>query len=257
MTLATQNSAYTQEQVQIWLRGLLTVAWADGTFDNEEKAIIHAMVESEFAPAIEFESLDPVEPSQLLLLELSPAAAQNFLRMAVMVALADGTYSEAESDQILAFAEVLSPDEESLATLRSTLSKLVAAQTIDAETNAETMAERAPARAATSEDASSTGASSSLHPPENKENHGVDPLKPAREWLDQLSVEDPRLAKFVCKLVPSQCPFERDVKVFGHKIVHIPPMCKINPLYEQLVGLRFRALSYLADDVGEDVSAYL
>jgi hypothetical protein len=33
-------------------------------------------------------------------------------------------------------------------------------------------------------------------------------------------------------------------------------LCKLNPLYEQLVGLRFRALSYLADDCGEDVSQY-
>jgi hypothetical protein len=57
-------------------------------------------------------------------------------------------------------------------------------------------------------------------------------------------------------MIPAQCPFERDVKLFGHKIVHIPPLCKLNPIYEQLVGLRFRALSYLADDCGEDVSPY-
>ena len=31
----------------------------------------------------------------------------------------------------------------------------------------------------------------------------------------------------------------------------------LNPLYEQLVGLRFRALSYLADDCDEDVSEYI
>ncbi|MFM7714540.1 MAG: Mo-dependent nitrogenase C-terminal domain-containing protein, partial [Microcystis sp.] len=28
-------------------------------------------------------------------------------------------------------------------------------------------------------------------------------------------------------------------------------------LYEQLVGLRFRALSYLADDCQEDISEYI
>jgi hypothetical protein len=37
--------------------------------------------------------------------------------------------------------------------------------------------------------------------------------------------------------------------------MHIPAMCEINPLYDQLVGLRFRSLSYLADK-GEDVSKY-
>jgi hypothetical protein len=61
----------------------------------------------------------------------------------------------------------------------------------------------------------------------------------------------------LCKMIPSQCPFERDVTLFGRKIVHIPPLCKINPLYEQMVGLRFRALSYLADDCGEDVTPYI
>lgn len=241
MTSALQNSTYTQSQIQIWLRGLLTVAWSDGHFDDEEKSIIHTMVESEFAPNIDFESLEPVEPAALVELELSDAAAQNFLRMAVMVALADGTYSESENEQIIAFAEAIAPDPKTLETLRSTLSKLTAAQLHDDP----------------EEPTEAVGAASPLHPPADKGHSKLDPLKPAREWLDQLSVEDPRLARFVCKLVPSQCPFERDVKVFGHKLVHIPPMCKINPLYEQLVGLRFRALSYLADDVGEDVTPYL
>jgi hypothetical protein len=58
-------------------------------------------------------------------------------------------------------------------------------------------------------------------------------------------------------MIPAQCPFERDVKLFGDKVVHIPAMCKLNPLYNQLVGLRFRALSYLADEKGEDISAYI
>ncbi len=81
-------------------------------------------------------------------------------------------------------------------------------------------------------------------------------LNPAREWLDHLEIHDPRLARFLCKIIPPQCPFERDIHLFGHKVAHIPPLCKINPLYEQLVGLRFRALSYLADDCGEDISSY-
>jgi hypothetical protein len=33
-------------------------------------------------------------------------------------------------------------------------------------------------------------------------------------------------------------------------------MCKLNPFYEQLVGLRFKALCYLADVCGEDIAAY-
>ncbi|WP_333281761.1 MULTISPECIES: Mo-dependent nitrogenase C-terminal domain-containing protein [unclassified Microcoleus] len=42
----------------------------------------------------------------------------------------------------------------------------------------------------------------------------------------------------------------------GHHLFHIPPMCKLNPLYEELVGLRFRSLSFLADVCGEDVTPY-
>lgn len=82
-------------------------------------------------------------------------------------------------------------------------------------------------------------------------------MQPLKHWLDQLDIHDPEVARFLCKMIPSQCPFERDVTLFGRKVVHIPPLCKLNPLYEQLVGLRFRALSYLADDCQEDVSSLI
>ncbi|MEO0768021.1 MAG: Mo-dependent nitrogenase C-terminal domain-containing protein [Cyanobacteria bacterium J06649_4] len=85
----------------------------------------------------------------------------------------------------------------------------------------------------------------------------LDVLKPLRTWIEGIPVENEKTAHRIVSLIPADCPFERDVKVFRRTIAHIPPMCKINPLYEQLVGLRFRALSYLADDVGEDVTPYL
>jgi hypothetical protein len=84
----------------------------------------------------------------------------------------------------------------------------------------------------------------------------TDVLKPVRLWLDNIEVRSPKFARSICKLVPAQCPFERDVKAFGRILFHIPPMCKLNPLYEQVVALRFRALCYLADDCGEDISPY-
>jgi hypothetical protein len=83
-----------------------------------------------------------------------------------------------------------------------------------------------------------------------------DPLKPVRRWLDAIDIHSPRAAHLLCHLIPAQCPFERNVYFWGRKVVHIPPLCKLNPLYDQLVGLRFRALSYLADECGEDISAY-
>ncbi|MHC0064589.1 Mo-dependent nitrogenase C-terminal domain-containing protein [Nostoc sp. UIC 10890] len=83
-----------------------------------------------------------------------------------------------------------------------------------------------------------------------------DILQPLRQRVENIQVRDRQLAHRLCKLIPSQCPFERDVKVFGKTLFHIPPMCKLNPLYEEVVGLRFRALCYLADECGEDVSQY-
>jgi hypothetical protein len=85
--------------------------------------------------------------------------------------------------------------------------------------------------------------------------HG-DPLQLIREWLEGIEIHDPKLAHFLCKTIPAQCPFERDIILFGRKLFHIPPMCKLNPFYEQVVGLRFKALCYLADECGEDVTAY-
>jgi Mo-dependent nitrogenase C-terminus len=78
-------------------------------------------------------------------------------------------------------------------------------------------------------------------------------LNPLRQWLDNLKIDDPQLARLICKLIPAQCPFERDVLLFGRKIAHIPPLCKINPLYEQFAGLRFRSLCYLVDICGEAI----
>jgi hypothetical protein len=84
-----------------------------------------------------------------------------------------------------------------------------------------------------------------------------DVLKPLRRFLDGFTIAKPKTARRLAKLIPAQCPFERDIKFFGHKVGHIPPLCKLNPLYEELVGLRFRALCYLADECGEDISGLI
>lgn len=97
-----------------------------------------------------------------------------------------------------------------------------------------------------SQSASSTGPNSTR----------FDLLRPLRNWLDQVEIHEPKLAHRLCRLIPSQCPFERDISLFGHTLFHIPPLCKLNPLYNELVGLRFRALCYLADTCGEDVALY-
>lgn len=82
----------------------------------------------------------------------------------------------------------------------------------------------------------------------------IDLLRPVRRWIDSIELHDRELANQVCKLIPSQCPLERDVKLFGRILFHIPPLCKLNPLYEELVGLRFRALCYLACETSQEAT---
>lgn len=94
-----------------------------------------------------------------------------------------------------------------------------------------------------------------IHPVGGKQPK-FDFLQPLRQWLDNLEIQNRKLAKLIAKHIPAQCPFERDIMLFGRKIGHIPPMCKLNPLYDQFVGLRFRALCYLVDQCGEDIQSY-
>ena len=82
------------------------------------------------------------------------------------------------------------------------------------------------------------------------------PLNLAKHWLEAIEIHNPNLARFLCQIIPAQCPFERDIKLLERTVVHIPPLCKLNPFYEQLVSLRFRSLSYLADECGEDITRY-
>lgn len=88
---------------------------------------------------------------------------------------------------------------------------------------------------------------------ENKKS--IDLLKPVKRRIENIPVKNPTRAHRIVSLIPADCPFERDIKVFGRVVGHIPPMCKINPLYEPLVMLRFKALCYLVDECGEDIAA--
>jgi len=82
------------------------------------------------------------------------------------------------------------------------------------------------------------------------------PLNPIRQWLESLEIRNPQVARSLCKLIPARCPFEREIKFLDRTIVRIPPLCKLNPFYEQIVYIRFKSLTYLADQCGEDVTLY-
>ncbi|BAY89569.1 MULTISPECIES: Mo-dependent nitrogenase C-terminal domain-containing protein [unclassified Tolypothrix] len=81
-------------------------------------------------------------------------------------------------------------------------------------------------------------------------------LNHIRYQIDGIEIHNSHLAKLLCTIIPSHCPFEKTVKVLGHTLFQIPPLCKINPFYEEVVGLRFKCLSYLVDECGEDVTKY-
>ena len=228
--MTTTKSAYSDRQIAAWLRGLYSVALADGHYDPEEQELI-AQLTQDLAKIDAVSSLETITPEELAeSLGKDPDTAENFLRTAVLVAVADGVYSTPEYELLYKFSEALELEVEALKSLESTLYK--------------------------PEQAETSGAVTPLTPPPEK-SKGVDVLYPVKEWLEGMEVKDPRLAKFVCKVIPPQCPFERDINLFGRKIAHIPPLCKLNPLYEQFTMLRFRSLSYLADECGEDVTEYV
>ncbi|MDX2228435.1 MAG: Mo-dependent nitrogenase C-terminal domain-containing protein [Leptolyngbyaceae cyanobacterium bins.349] len=242
MSDVIQSSA-TTEQTTIWVRSLIALAWADGHFDPIEQEIITELLHENLTEAEKVTALEPIADADLArVLGRDAHLAENFLRTAVMVALADGDYSEKEDALLMHYCQVLNQKPEAIQVLRHTFQSLAAAQP-GADDLPGTMA-------------------SPLTPPaldgqQLVDGQHPDVLHPVREWLDTMEVQDPKVARMLCKLIPSQCPFERDITLFGRQLVHIPPLCKINPLYEQLVGLRFRALSYLADDCGEDVTPYI
>ena len=64
--------------------------------------------------------------------------------------------------------------------------------------------------------------------------------------LDAIQIRTAWQATWICRLIPSHCPFERDIRL-GNRTIHIPSFCQINPVYEQLIALRMRAATYLAE----------
>ncbi|GBO56268.1 tellurite resistance protein [Pseudanabaena sp. lw0831] len=210
------HTAYTQEQISAWFRGLMSIALADNEYSEQERILFDQISHSEeWGEEVTISNFEPISAQDLAdALGSDRKVGENFLRMAVMMALADGKYTDTEDCIIQEFCKALNQEIKPINDLRQKLE------------------------------------SSSHH-----EEHHPNLLEPVKEWLDHMDIHDSRLANLICKVVPAQCPFERDVVLFGRKIMHIPAMCEINPLYDQLVGLRFRSLSYLADK-GEDVSKY-
>ncbi len=52
------------------------------------------------------------------------------------------------------------------------------------------------------------------------------------------------LAQTYCSLIPASCPFNRSITLFNRTYT-IPPLCSINPYFDQIMNLRFKCLVYL------------
>ena len=188
---------------RLWLAALHQLALADGHLAPEERRLLEDAVAQEL-PGTSLETLHhPGDGALRHRLGCGTPEAEQFLRSAVVVALADGTLGEAELTLLRHWSELLQVGQAVLADLH-------AEETV------------------------------------NDDPHAT--LARLRDWLDAQAPSDPAVARLLVKLIPAQCPFERDVMVLGRRIVHIPPMCRINPLYEQLMALRFRCLCLLAGE---------
>jgi len=67
--------------------------------------------------------------------------------------------------------------------------------------------------------------------------------RPVRSWLNHLEIRSTRVAKLF-SYIPTRCPFERKISI-GKFIFKIPALCHLNPVYEEIMELRYRALMFL------------
>ncbi len=47
----------------------------------------------------------------------------------------------------------------------------------------------------------------------NQTIFGSDLVGLVRQWLESIKIDNPKVARFLCKMIPAQCPFERKIKL--------------------------------------------
>ncbi len=83
----------------------------------------------------------------------------------------------------------------------------------------------------------------------------ISPFTYIKNKLESWEIKEKKVAQKIVIFIPSQCPFARDIYWGDRKILTIPPLCKINPFYEDLMMLRFKALCFLSE-IGDDITPY-
>lgn len=61
--------------------------------------------------------------------------------------------------------------------------------------------------------------------------------------IETFEVCHPKVAQLLSK-IPASCPFSREIRLLGYTF-QIPSLCHLNPFYDSLMLLRFRALTFL------------
>jgi Mo-dependent nitrogenase C-terminus len=82
-------------------------------------------------------------------------------------------------------------------------------------------------------------------------------FSPVFTILKHKAEKDSYIAQQIAQAIPSQCPFARTVHLPFGKQLYIPPLCKLNPLYELFAELRFNALCSLANTHNVDISSFI
>ncbi len=200
---------------RLWLAALHQLAMADGDFSASEQRLLADELTRQL-PGLSLDDLHhPGAAALAHRFGVGTPLAEEFLRSAVLVALADGHLSPIELERLRHWSDALQVGQKVIDELESAPPSHDGNVAVRCDTD--------------------------RHP---------DLLDGVRRWLDGIEPSDPEVARFLVRLIPAQCPFERDVKLFGWKVVHIPPMCKINPLFDQLMALRFRCLCRLEESGG-------
>ncbi|MGL5804521.1 MAG: Mo-dependent nitrogenase C-terminal domain-containing protein, partial [Xenococcaceae cyanobacterium] len=61
----------------------------------------------------------------------------------------------------------------------------------------------------------------------NRQTQSLNPLQFFKKWLDNQEIKEENLARQIVKLIPSQCPFARQIHIGDRVLFSIPPLCKL------------------------------
>jgi len=106
------HPTYTQEQISAWFRGLMSIALADNDYSEQERTLFDQISHSdEWGEEVTISNFEPISAQDLAdALGSDRKVGENFLRMAVMMALADGKYTDTEDCIIQEFCKALNQE---------------------------------------------------------------------------------------------------------------------------------------------------